>query len=375
MAALSNSILPALAASPFDDLIVASLVNPRRPKRIDWVARYQEARPEQMIYYSPHFDEWIVQKFDEQGKSMLVRRGFKHPRELEEWIQKELSGNPRKRERPTRAFGYELDPKTLTPLRKTVERISGQDYGADPLGADRFRMVPSGDIVDLEERNRRLERGNPTEWPKVYRTKAEAKAAWYDSAPGRNDRATYVRVLGGWKIVEGNPKGPNLYGVGKGLLSSGMSFASEADPVHWPERGLDLHMKDGFWFYRRPGQSWFRVTDPQFAHEIDDAFRSGFANPKRGGRPRGPVIILEPKSEAQIRSYVDAWWSRAPMARAIYGTKAEALKQIRRQFKKEKGRQGNPLNALKAARVEKHYHRLSAANPCHYRVVRRFTIS
>ena len=31
-----------------------------------------------------------------------------------------------------------------------------KDYGADPLGDGRFRMVPSGDIVDFEERCRRL---------------------------------------------------------------------------------------------------------------------------------------------------------------------------------------------------------------------------
>lgn len=32
------------------------------------------------------------------------------------------------------------------------------DYGSDPLGDGTFRMVPSGDIVDLEERNKRLNR-------------------------------------------------------------------------------------------------------------------------------------------------------------------------------------------------------------------------
>ena len=31
-----------------------------------------------------------------------------------------------------------------------------KDYGCDPLPDGKFRMVPSGDIVDLEERNRRL---------------------------------------------------------------------------------------------------------------------------------------------------------------------------------------------------------------------------
>lgn len=35
-----------------------------------------------------------------------------------------------------------------------------KDYGADPLGDGKFKMVPSGDIVDFEERNRRLPRTN-----------------------------------------------------------------------------------------------------------------------------------------------------------------------------------------------------------------------
>ena len=33
-----------------------------------------------------------------------------------------------------------------------------KDYGCDPLGDGRFKMIPSGDIVDFEERNRRLAR-------------------------------------------------------------------------------------------------------------------------------------------------------------------------------------------------------------------------
>ena len=32
------------------------------------------------------------------------------------------------------------------------------DYGADPLGNGKFKMVPSGDIVDLDERNKRLKK-------------------------------------------------------------------------------------------------------------------------------------------------------------------------------------------------------------------------
>ncbi|MFL6600786.1 MAG: hypothetical protein ACJ8R9_05590 [Steroidobacteraceae bacterium] len=34
----------------------------------------------------------------------------------------------------------------------------GQDYGANPMRDGTFQMVPSGDIVDLAERNRRLQR-------------------------------------------------------------------------------------------------------------------------------------------------------------------------------------------------------------------------
>ena len=32
------------------------------------------------------------------------------------------------------------------------------DYGCDPIGDGKFKMVPSGDIVDLAERNKRLQR-------------------------------------------------------------------------------------------------------------------------------------------------------------------------------------------------------------------------
>ena len=35
-------------------------------------------------------------------------------------------------------------------------REPGKDYGCDPIGDDKFRMVPSGDIVDAAERKRRL---------------------------------------------------------------------------------------------------------------------------------------------------------------------------------------------------------------------------
>lgn len=55
-------------------------------------------------------------------------------------------------------FGYELDRETLTPIRQYVDAHAPGDYGADPLGDGTFRMVPSGDVVDHAERNRRLAR-------------------------------------------------------------------------------------------------------------------------------------------------------------------------------------------------------------------------
>lgn len=58
-------------------------------------------------------------------------------------------------ERPT-VLGYELDRETLTPIRRTIDTAQPGDYGADPIGDGTFRMVPSGDIVDRAERDRRL---------------------------------------------------------------------------------------------------------------------------------------------------------------------------------------------------------------------------
>jgi hypothetical protein len=55
-------------------------------------------------------------------------------------------------------LGYELDRTTLTPVRRTIDTTRPGDYGSDPLGDGTFRMVPSGDIVDHAERNRRLAR-------------------------------------------------------------------------------------------------------------------------------------------------------------------------------------------------------------------------
>jgi len=53
-------------------------------------------------------------------------------------------------------LGYELERESLTPTRKRINLANEGDYGADPIGGGTFRMVPSGDVVDFAERNRRL---------------------------------------------------------------------------------------------------------------------------------------------------------------------------------------------------------------------------
>lgn len=53
--------------------------------------------------------------------------------------------------------GYTLDMHDHGHLVKNYTDLTRPgDYGADPLGDGKFRMVPSGDVVDFEERNRRL---------------------------------------------------------------------------------------------------------------------------------------------------------------------------------------------------------------------------
>ena len=60
------------------------------------------------------------------------------------------------------AVSMGLDSETYIGKPIDLSRIG--DYGSDPIGEGKFRMVPSGDIVDLEERNQRLNRvkRNPT---------------------------------------------------------------------------------------------------------------------------------------------------------------------------------------------------------------------
>lgn len=57
--------------------------------------------------------------------------------------------------------GYQLDMynhgRLVSPT--ALARVPGKDHGSDPIGDGTFRMVPSGDIVSWEERNKRLGKG------------------------------------------------------------------------------------------------------------------------------------------------------------------------------------------------------------------------
>lgn len=75
--------------------------------------------------------------------------------------------NPTKR--PPKKISFDSYDITITPEGNLhvdrghlPARIPGEDYGSDPLGDGKFRMVPSGDIVDYEEMKRRLSRFRPS---------------------------------------------------------------------------------------------------------------------------------------------------------------------------------------------------------------------
>lgn len=71
-----------------------------------------------------------------------------------------MSDKLRDQDVPT-VLGYELDRETLTPIRRAVDLSNNGDYGCDPLPDGTFRMVPSGDVVDASEKERRLARYRP----------------------------------------------------------------------------------------------------------------------------------------------------------------------------------------------------------------------
>ena len=80
---------------------------------------------------------------------------------------------PTRRELDFAGYKFTTGPEGTTIHRGPPIDISASgDYGADPLGDGKFRMVPSGDVVDGTEKERRLTR---------YRTDA-GRAALKDGA-------------------------------------------------------------------------------------------------------------------------------------------------------------------------------------------------
>ena len=54
--------------------------------------------------------------------------------------------------------GYEIVSDGSIMRNNVPPRVEGKDYGSDPVGDGMVRMVPSGDIVTVEESIRRLAR-------------------------------------------------------------------------------------------------------------------------------------------------------------------------------------------------------------------------
>jgi hypothetical protein len=96
---------------------------------------------------------------------------------------------------------------------------------------------------------------NPEAWTTIYKTKAEAKAVWYDSAPGRNDRATFQKVRGGWVIKAGNPRSGGMNATEKRhdaevrkLIAKRFGEGEDATKVAarvWRSYGYLTDVKDG----------------------------------------------------------------------------------------------------------------------------------
>jgi hypothetical protein len=81
-----------------------------------------------------------------------------------------------------------------------------------------FQVIDTRDgsiVARLYEGEDLPEEENPGRpWPKVYKTRKAAEEAWYDSAPGVNDHATYIKVRGGYRVVpEGRLGGQGHYGT------------------------------------------------------------------------------------------------------------------------------------------------------------------
>lgn len=55
-------------------------------------------------------------------------------------------------------YDFTSGPGGTVIKREHIDASKSGDYGANPIGDGMFKMIPSGDIVDFEERKHRLKR-------------------------------------------------------------------------------------------------------------------------------------------------------------------------------------------------------------------------
>lgn len=182
-------------------------------------------------------------------------------------------------ERPM-VLGHELDRATLTPIHRPLPALEpGRDFGADPIweGGEftgKFRMVPSGDIVDSAERERRLQR-NPYSREEAVRSFA---LQFFNAGRGFGTTIQSARTRVKKWSAEG-PQGPHFKDLAfymdalllhEKLKSEGMTKA-QADK-EWrelhrrsnPEQAAaDMYES----FHGRPADRTLEIEEPVHEHD------------------------------------------------------------------------------------------------------------
>jgi hypothetical protein len=101
---------------------------------------------------------------------------------------------------PKRGEPFQYKGVTITPVPPTFDRYDVA------LRTGTIRLTSIQDAKDWVTR----QMSNPEAWTTVYKTRAAAQSAWYDSAPGRNDHATFKKVRGGWVIKVASRWNPGI---------------------------------------------------------------------------------------------------------------------------------------------------------------------
>jgi hypothetical protein len=108
-------------------------------------------------------------------------------------------------------YGGQMGAAAPNPGKVTLSTVQSKiDRLVDEINLKGHSLDRARRLRELKEQRDQLEGLEPLNpyaagdaWTTIYKTRAAAQSAWYDSAPGRNDRATYKKVRGGWVIVPG----------------------------------------------------------------------------------------------------------------------------------------------------------------------------